>query len=115
MCFKHFQLENPVSSTCWDEQNSPVQNSDYFKQLISDLSILDLYALDSHLCMQKHMKFIPFCINHTPSAHLRLPKKKIFPGPSQLQKLNQFKQVLVSGKSMKNLKFSPFYTNFTQF
>ena len=60
-----------------------------------------LYALTLNQCLQKKMKFVPFYVNHTPSDHLRLPKEKIFPGPSQLPKLNQFKPVSVSGKSME--------------
>ena len=60
-------------------------------------------------------KFWHFCINHTHSAHPKTTQEEIFPGPSQLQKLNQFKPVLASGKNLKNLKFPPFHTNFTHF
>ena len=65
--------------------------------------------------MQKHTKFVPFHVNHTPSPHLKTTQEDIFPGPSQLQKLNQFEPVLVSAKFMKNLKFSNFHINFTHF
>ena len=65
--------------------------------------------------MQKHMKFIPFYINLTPLSLSQTTQEEIFPGPSQLQKLNQLKPVLASAKSTKNLKFSNFCTNFTHF
>ena len=55
MSFKHFQLENPVASTRWDEQNSPIQNLDYFEQLISDLSILDICMYWIHTCVCRNM------------------------------------------------------------
>ena len=58
----------------------------------------------------------PFCLNHTPSAHLMTTQEDIFPGQLQLQKLNQFKSVLASSyKFMKNLNFLTFSTNFTHF
>ena len=60
-------------------------------------------------------EFWHFHINHAHSAHPKTTQEETFPGPSQLQKLNQFKPVLVSGKNPKNLKFPPFCTNFTHF
>ena len=55
------------------------------------------------------------CVNHTHSTHPKTTQEETFPGPSQLQKLNQFKPVLASGKNPKNLKFSTFNTIFTHF
>ena len=46
-------------------------------------------------------KFQHFHINHTHSAHLKTTQEEILPGPSQLQKLNQFKPILASGKNKK--------------
>ena len=63
---------------------------------------------------EKH-EFQHFHINRTHSAHSKTTQEETFPGPSQLQKLNQFKPVLASGKILKNLKFLPFCTNFTHF
>ena len=42
-------------------------------------------------------------------------KKKFSQDHLNCKKLNQFKPVLVLGKSLKNLKFPPFYTNLTHF
>ena len=60
-------------------------------------------------------EFWHFHVNHAHSAHPKTTQEEIFPGPSQLQKLNQFKPGLVSGKNLKNLKFPHFCTNFTHF
>ena len=60
-------------------------------------------------------EFWHFYINHVHSAHPKTTQEEILPGPSQLQKLNQFKPVLASGKNLKNLKFPPFCTNLTHF
>ena len=60
-------------------------------------------------------KFRHFRVNHAHSAHPKTTQEETFPGPSQLQKLNQFKPVLASGKNPKNIKFLPFCTNFTHF
>ena len=58
-------------------------------------------------------EFQHFHVNHAHSAHPKTTHEETFPGPSQLQKLNQFKPVVVSAKNPKNLKFPPFHTNFT--
>ena len=74
-----------------------------------------LYALYPAQCMQEKCEIQTFHINH---AHLSLSQttqEEIFPGPSQLQKLNQFKLILASGKNLKNLKFPTFNTIFTHF
>ena len=67
------------------------------------------------MCMQNHANFSSFHINHTHLGSSQTTHKDIFLGPSQLQKLNQFKPVLVSGKILKNLKFPTFCTNLTHF
>ena len=53
-------------------------------------------------------------ISHKPHP-LWTTQVEIFPGPIQLQKLNQFKPVLVSDNLMKNLKFPTSHINFTHF
>ena len=58
-------------------------------------------------------KIRTFHVNHAPFSSSQTTQEEIFPGPSQLQKLNQFKPVLASVKFIKNIKFSTFHINFT--
>ena len=60
-------------------------------------------------------EFQHFHINHAHSADPKTTQEETFTGPSQLEKLNQFKPVLASGKNPKSLKFPPFCTNVTHF
>ena len=83
---------------------------------VSQLPISDICMdLAPHLCMQKHVNFSPLHINHAHLGSSQTTHEDIFPEPSQLQKLNQFKPVLASGKILKNLKFPTFCTNLTHF
>ena len=66
-------------------------------------------------CLQNSTKFILFHVNHAAFGSSWTTQVEIFPGPSQLQKLNQFKPVLASGKFMKNLNFPTSCINFTHF
>ena len=56
-------------------------------------------------------------ISHKPCtlSSSQTTQVEIFPGQSQLKKLNQFKPVLASGKFKKNLKFPNSCINFTHF
>ena len=74
-----------------------------------------LYALNSHLCNQKHMKFIPNLHKPCPLSSSQDHPRRIFPEQLQLQNLNQFEPVLASAEFTKNLKFPTFNTNFTHY
>ena len=83
--------------------------------LILKLSILDACMHWKHTCVYRNMQGLVFSHKPCPLSSSQDHPRGNFPGPSQLQKLNQFQPVLVSGKNLKNLKFSPFCTNFTHF
>ena len=72
-----------------------------------------LYALETHLCIQKHMSFGIFASTTPTQLIPRPPKMKFSQDHLSCKKLNQFKPVLASGKNLKNLKFPPFCTNLT--
>ena len=54
-----------------------------------------------------------FSCKPCPLSSSQTTQVELFPGPDQLQKLNQFEPVLVSGNFMKNLKFPTFHIDFT--
>ena len=118
MNFELFKLKNCVSKTQNLKLKFNVQNLDICMQLILKLSILDTCMHWKHTCVYRNMQVLAFSHKPRPLSSSQDHPRRNFPrttGPSQLQKLNQFKPVLASGKNLKNLKFPPFHTNFTHF
>ena len=85
--FEHFQLENPKSSTIQDESKLHTPRFEKFGQINAALYILDICMHWIFTCVTRNTQnSYPFCVNHSPSAHLKTTQEDIFPEQLQLQK-----------------------------
>ena len=114
--FKHFQLENLISSTLQDESKTHTLKCKKFIQINAALYILDACMHWIHTCVTRNTcNSYPFYTNHAPSAHLKTTQEEFSQSNCSCKNLNQFEPVLASTEFTKNLKFQTFSTNFTHF